>query len=47
MKKKLGEIATALLQEGNNTYTVAMSFNETTRLINQITIVSNEFITNQ
>lgn len=46
--EKANEISTAISQEsGNKNYTVAMSFNETTRLINQITIVSNEFTKNQ
>ena len=46
--EKANEISTAISQEsGSKDYTVAMSFNETTRLINQITIVSNEFTKEQ
>ncbi len=43
--EKTQELTTALEKEKTNVkYTVAMAFDETTRLINQITIVSNEFL---
>ncbi len=43
--EKKQQLVTALTEEkSNEKYTVAMAFDETTRLINQITIVSNEFL---
>ena len=42
-EEKIQEINTALLEETQNvSYTVSMSSDETTKLINQVTIVANE-----
>ncbi len=42
--EKTEELKKVLEENGDKKYTVAMAFDETTRLINQITIVSNEFL---
>ena len=42
--EKTAEIKKILEENGNSKFTIAMSFDESTKLINKITIVSNEFI---
>lgn len=42
--QKIEEIKKALEENGEKKYTVAMAFEENTKLINKITIVSNEFL---
>ena len=42
--KELANRKKILEENGNSKFTIAMSFDESTKLINKITIVSNEFI---